>query len=73
MIDVPIISSAVYPKMRSAPEFQLVTIRFKSFPTIASSDEATRAAKRLAVISELMALGHIAKAPYTTRSCSFKS
>jgi hypothetical protein len=30
MIDVPIISSAVYPKMRSAPAFQLVMIVFKS-------------------------------------------
>jgi hypothetical protein len=35
MIDVPIISSAVYPKMRSAPALQLVMILFKFFPMIA--------------------------------------
>ena len=52
MIEVPIISSAVYPKMRSAPEFQLVMILFKSLPMIASSDEATMAASRREVISD---------------------
>jgi hypothetical protein len=52
MIDLPIISSAVYPKMRSAPKFQLVMILFKSLPMIASSDEATMAASRREVISE---------------------
>ena len=51
MIDVPIISSAVYPKMRSALEFQLVMILFKFFPMIASSDEATIAANWREVIS----------------------
>ena len=51
MIDVPIISSAVYPKMRSAPAFQLVMILFKFFPMIASSDEATIAASWREAIS----------------------
>ena len=50
MIDCPIISSAVNPKMRSAPEFQLVMLLLRSFPTIASSDEATIAPSRREVV-----------------------
>jgi hypothetical protein len=37
MIDSSIISSAVYPKVHSAPKFQSVMILFKSVPIIASS------------------------------------
>ena len=45
MIDWPIISSAVYPKIRAAAGFQLVTILFKSLETIASSAFSTMAAR----------------------------
>ena len=51
MIDAPIISPALYPKMCSAPEFQPVMILFKSFPMIPSSEKATIAASRREVIS----------------------
>ena len=44
-IDLPIISSAVYPKIRCAPGFHEVTTPFKSLLIIASSDDATRAAR----------------------------
>ena len=45
-MDCPIISSAVYPNRRVAPEFQLVTTPSSVLPTIASSDESTIAARR---------------------------
>ncbi len=45
-IDLPIISSAVYPKIRSADRFQDRTIPFRSLLTIASSDDSTIADRR---------------------------
>ena len=45
MIDWPIISSAVNPKIRAAAGFQLVTILFRSLETIASSAFCTMAAR----------------------------
>ena len=42
--DLPMISSERYPKMRSAAAFQLVIIPFRSFETMASSDDSTMAA-----------------------------
>ena len=39
-------SSDVYPKMRSAPLFQLRMMPLKSLLTIASSDDSTIAASR---------------------------
>src|SRR5437868_2449093 len=45
VIDAPIISSAVNPNIRSAAGFHDVTMPFKSLLTIASSDEATSAAR----------------------------
>jgi len=44
-IDWPIISSAVYPKIRCAPLFQLVTTPLRSLLTTASSEESTIAAR----------------------------
>ena len=41
----PIISAAVYPKMRSAPLFQLVTMPSKSLLTMASSEDSIMAAR----------------------------
>ena len=43
MIDWPIISSAEYPKIRSAALFQLMTILWRSLLTMASSEESTMA------------------------------
>ena len=48
-MDVPIISSAVYPNMRSAAWFHDRTIPFKSLLTMASSDDSTMAARRRAI------------------------
>ena len=45
-IDRPIASAAVYPNMRSAAEFHDVMTPFRSFVTIASSDDSTTAASR---------------------------
>jgi hypothetical protein len=46
VIDWPTISSAVYPNINSAARFQEVTMPFRSFPTIASSDEPAIAASQ---------------------------
>src|SRR3954462_13789092 len=45
------ISSAPHPKDRSAPLFQLVTIPFRSFVTMASSDESIMADKKCSALS----------------------
>ncbi len=45
VMDWPTISSAGYPKIRSAPSFQLVTMPHKSLPIMASSENSTIAAK----------------------------
>jgi len=44
VIGRPITSAALYPKMRSAPAFQVMIVPFRSLLTIASSDDATIAA-----------------------------
>ena len=49
MIDSPIISSAEYPKVRSAPLFQLMTMLWRSLLTMASSEESTIAVKSSSV------------------------
>ena len=46
VIDLPIISSAVYPKTRSAAWFHEVTIPFRSLLMMASSEDSTMAASR---------------------------
>jgi hypothetical protein len=43
-IDWPTASAGVYPKIRSAPRFQVRMIPFRSLLTMASSEEATMAA-----------------------------
>jgi len=43
--------SAVNPKTRSAPKFQSVMIPFKSFATIASSDESVLLCRRFVRLS----------------------
>jgi hypothetical protein len=45
-IEAPIISSALYPKIRSAAAFQLVTTPSRVLPTMASTEEDTIAARR---------------------------
>ena len=47
----PRTSSAVYPKMRSAPLFQLMTMPSRVLPMIASSEDSTMAASRAFVPS----------------------
>src|SRR5215475_13495202 len=49
-MDVPIISFAVYPKRRSAPLFQLVTVPLRSLLTMASSELSTMDARRRAAL-----------------------
>ena len=46
MIGWPIASAAEYPKRRSAPAFQLRIFPSKVLLTMASSEEATMAARR---------------------------
>ncbi len=46
MIDRPMVSAAAYPKIFSAPLFQLVMIPCKFLLMMASSDDATIAARR---------------------------
>src|SRR5262245_1082934 len=45
VIGLPIASSAVYPKIRSAPAFQVRICPSRVFPMIASSEESTIAAR----------------------------
>ena len=46
MMDIPTISSAEYPKIFSAPLFQLVIMPLRSLPIMASSENSTMAASR---------------------------
>ena len=43
---LPMTSSAVYPRTRSAPRFQLVMMPSRVFVTMISSDDSTTAASR---------------------------
>src|SRR5688572_16121710 len=64
VMEVPTISAAVYPKIFSAPRFQLVMMLSRSLPMIASSDDSTMAASWRAArvdgtsrrVSELMSV-----------------
>ncbi len=54
-IELPIISAAVNPNIRSAASFHDRTVPFKSLLTMASSDDATIAANRRAISSDFSA------------------
>src|ERR1017187_113615 len=70
MIEVPIISSAEYPKIFAAPLFQVVTILFRSLLIMASSEDSTIAARRDKVISA--ALRSVTSASCSVLSIAFK-
>ena len=72
-IDRPTASAAVYPNMRSAAAFHDVMTPFRSFVTIASSDDSTTAARRrIADASAARALASraIFEAPMTAPASS---